>query len=89
MEGKQTSLPNFKLLKPKQEPILDVEGNFITAKQKLLSDIEMKERQVDAAKFLIEAKMNLWYVNEDYGYWRFRDDSKFWHFGKRVYQKDK
>lgn len=84
MQDPKKALPNFKLTKPKQEPCLDVLGGFITAfelhKQKILTDIEMKQRKIDAGKFMIEAKMHLWYVNEDASYWKLMRKDEEWHF---------
>jgi len=69
-------VPNFKLLKP----LVTTGGDFITAKEKLLNDIEMQERIIDGQKFLIEARMHLWYVNEDSSYWKGFFNDQTWHF---------
>ncbi len=57
-------LPNFKLRKC-PEPILDVDGKFLTA---LDIEIERTKRKLDAGKFLIEARMDLWDVREPQHY---------------------
>lgn len=63
---KPTSLPNFRLRK--QEDLFDQFTGFISAKQKMLNDVERLERKQDAAKFLIEARMDLWDVRHPYHY---------------------
>ena len=72
-------LPNFKLLKP-TKALVTTGGDFITAKEKLLNDIEMQERIIDGQKFLIEAKMGLWYVNDDASHWQNKHKAQEWHF---------
>ena len=66
------SLPNFSLQKC-PAPCLNVNGGFITAqeqkKQQLLSDIELEERKLDAAKLLIELKMGVWGTHEENEAW--------------------
>lgn len=80
------------------EPVLDVTGKFISAsvlQQKLkvrhareqndhlLRRIEMEERRVDAAKFLIEAKMGLWNEKElpSFRIMKRKWDNQSFHYG--------
>ncbi len=66
-------LPNFTLRKPAGT----VESGFISA-------LEKEKRRVDKGKFLIEAKMGLWNVNEDSSYWKKKHDRRYWHFRDSV-----
>ncbi len=63
MEHTKT-LPNFSLRRC-PAPILDTEGKFITA---LDIEIEKTKRKLDAGKFLIEARMDLWDVRHPWHY---------------------
>ena len=73
-------MPNFSLKKC-LSPILTVNGTFITARIALEQN-ERLARRADAAKFLIEAKMGLWMVNEDYSYLKGKHNLKAFHFAE-------
>lgn len=81
------------------EPILDVRGRFITASvlqerikvrhareqnQHLMQRIAIEERKVDAAKFLIEAKMGLWNDVPSFAIKKQSWDNEAFHFGPNV-----
>ena len=85
----------------KLEPILDVRGRFISAStlqekirvrqareqnSHLLKRIAMEERKVDAAKFLIEAKMGLWNERHvpSFAIRKRSWDNEAFHFGPNV-----
>lgn len=80
------------------EPILDVRGRFISASvlnerikvrqarqqnDHLLRRIEMEQRRVDAAKFLVEAKMGVWDEKElpSFKILKRRWDNQAFHYG--------
>ncbi len=70
------ALPNFKI-RQCPGPILEVNGGFITA---LDVEIEKTKRKLDAGKFLIEARMNLWDVRHPEHY--FDDAHDRWEIRK-------
>lgn len=71
-------LPNFNLRRC-PAPILNVDGSFSTA---LELEIEKTKRKLDAGKFLIEARMDLWDVRDPWHYFDAAHDK--WEERKRV-----
>lgn len=71
MEGTSTTecstLPNFKLRRESIMKTEDVQG-YVTARQLLEIETEETKRKLDAGKFLIEARMDLWDIREPQHY---------------------
>ncbi len=60
-------LPNFKLRRASVMETEEVQG-YISAKQLLEIEIEHTKRKLDAGKFLIEARMDLWDIRQPHHY---------------------
>ncbi len=72
MNTSNIKLPNFKLTDAPDTATGEVVG-YITAKQKMEMEVEYFERRSDRAKFLIEAKMDLWDIRHP---WHYFDEAR-------------